>query len=74
MSLSDRWFRALGKSLVIFAYFVFATVWFPSWILGVTAVAAAPAVIHDLVGATAWLVPFVSGLWILRRLQAAGRI
>jgi len=74
MSHEVSWIVALGKSSAIFVYFVLATVWFPSWVLGIRGIAGATVLIHDLAGIVAWLVPFVFGLWGLRRLQAAGWI
>jgi hypothetical protein len=69
-----KWGQGAAWALVIFAYFAVFTVWLPSRILHLSAVASAPAAIHDLAGAGAWLALFVIGMWALRRLQSRGRI
>jgi hypothetical protein len=62
------------KGLLIFAYFVGTTVWLPSWVLELRAVAAAAPLLRDLIGTGVWLVFLVGGMWWLRRLQASGWI
>lgn len=61
-------------AFVIFAYFLVATTWFPSWVASQKTVATAEGWISDLVGSGAWLVPFLIGLVALRWLQKAERI
>jgi hypothetical protein len=68
------WLIAVGKAILIFAYFVAATVWLPSWALRLDAVAGASSLVQDAVGTGVWLVTFAFGLWGLRRLQALGSI
>jgi hypothetical protein len=68
------WLVASGKAILIFAYFVLATVWLPSWVLRLDAVAGASGFVQDVVGTGVWLVAFVAGLWGLRRSQSLGWI
>ena len=68
------WPQAYGKAVLIFAYFVIATVWLPSRLLGVSFISTAPAVLRDLVGSGAWFGFLVAGMWTLRSLQAKGWI
>jgi len=66
--------QASAWAIAIFAYFTLFTVWLPSWALHLPGVAGAPAPVRDLVGLGVWLVCLVTGMWVLRRLQARGRI
>jgi hypothetical protein len=68
------WPRAAGKAVLIFAYFVIATVWLPSRLLGVSFISSAPAAVRDLVGSGVWFGFLVAGMWTLRNLQAKGWI
>ena len=72
MNGREGWLVASGKAILIFAYFVVATVWLPSWFLRQDPVAGASGFVQDLVGSGVWLVAFVVGLWGLRRSQSAG--
>lgn len=68
------WPTAIAKGVGIVAYFVVATVWFPSWLLRLSGVASAAAPVQNLIGSGSWLVLLVAGMWGLRRLQAMGVI
>ena len=68
------WAVAYGKAFVILVYFVVATMWLPSWVLGLGPVTRAVPVVHDLIGAAVWLVAMALGLWGLRRSQSEGWI
>lgn len=69
------------KSLLIFAYFVLATVFLPSLLVEASFLASPPApwedvfsgkawgLIRDILGATLWLGALLLGLWALRRAQ-----
>lgn len=74
MSTSQSWWMAYGKALLVVLYFVLATVWLPSWVLGIGFVERAAPVLHDLAGAGAWAIAMAVGLWALRRSQARGWI
>lgn len=67
-----RLLPAVGKGLLIFAYFVVATVWLPSWLFN--SVTGVPAALHDIIGTAVWLVFMLGGLWALRWSQAKGWI
>jgi hypothetical protein len=71
---TTAWPRAAGWALAIFAYFVLFTVWLPSWVLHLSAVAAAPDPVRQLIGSGVWLIFLGSGMWVLRRIQARGSI
>lgn len=68
------WPQAIGKAVLIFAYFVIATVWLPSRLLGVSFISSAPSAVRDLVGSGVWFGFLVAGMWTLRNLQAKGWI
>jgi hypothetical protein len=68
------WQAAWGWGFVVFAYFLLATAWFPSWVLSQQSVASAERWVADLVGTAAWIVPFLIGLVALRWLQKTERI
>ena len=68
------WRAAYGWAFVIFAFFMLATTWFPSWLITQKFVSSAPRWVSDIVGAGAWFVPLILGMAALRFLQKAGRI
>jgi len=74
MKASLSWRAAYGWGFVIFAFFVLATTWFPSWLLSQQSVANAPGWVSELIGSGAWFVPLVIGLVALRWLQKTERI
>jgi hypothetical protein len=61
-------------AVAIFTYFVLATVWFPSWVLCLPAVARAPRFVADLAGTAVWAVFLAVGTWGLRISQNRGWI
>ena len=67
---SISWLGATVRGLVIFFYFVLATVWLPDFVLSLSAVADASRFIRDLVGLTIWGAGLVAGLWMLRFFQS----
>ena len=73
MTTGDRsamsWLSATLRGLIIFFYFVLATVWLPDFVLTLSAVADASRFVRDLVGLTVWGIGLVAGLWALRVLQ-----
>ncbi len=68
------WWTAYARGLVIFLFFVLATVWLPSWVVGQGPVAGASRWIADVVGTVVWLVPLAIGIVALRWLQKMERI
>jgi hypothetical protein len=60
--------------LAIVAYFVLATVWLPSWVLRLPAVAQASRFVADLVGTAVWTAFLGLGMWGLRVSQRRGWI
>lgn len=65
------WTRAYVAGLAIALYFVVATVWLPSFVLRLSFVASAPALVRDLVGSGVWFVFLAAGLLGLRLAQRA---
>jgi hypothetical protein len=55
--------------LGIAGYFTLGTVWFPSWVLRLPAMASAPRLIADLVGTAVWAAFLAFGMWGLRTAQ-----
>ena len=68
------WAAAGLAGLAIVAYFVFATVWLPSWVLRMPAVAQASRTVSDLVATLVWALFLVLGMWALRVAQRKGWI
>ena len=64
------WISATLRGLIIFFYFVIATVWLPDLVLSLGAVADASRFVRDLVGLGVWSVGLVAGLWMLRFFQS----
>lgn len=64
------WLSATLRGLIIFFYFVLATVWLPDFVLTLGAVAEASRFVRDLVGLTVWGVGLVAGLWMLHFFQS----
>jgi len=71
---NDTWTRAYILGVVIALYFIVATIWLPSFVLKLSVVASAPAIIRDLIGAGVWSVFVAAGLIGLRMAQRAGLI
>ena len=63
------WLSATVRGLIIFFYFVFATVWLPDLVLTLGVVADSSRFVRDLVGLTVWGIGLGAGLWMLRSFQ-----
>ncbi|HEX6219793.1 MAG TPA: hypothetical protein VF115_01735 [Acidimicrobiia bacterium] len=75
MASRDRsWIEAGLAGLAIVAYFALTTVWVPSWVLRMSAVAQASQAVSDLVGTLVWAVFLLLGMWGLRLAQRRGWI
>jgi len=61
--------RSWSKAIIIFLFFVVATVVVPSLVLQWGPVSRAPRLVQDLVGSGLWLGALGVGLWALRRGQ-----
>ena len=70
----QTWARAYVIGVVITLYFIVATIWLPSFVLKLSFVASAPAIIRDIVGSGAWFAFLAAGLFALRRAQHSGLI
>jgi len=69
-----RWASAALRALLIIAYFAVLTVWLPSSILKLQAVAGSPQLVTDLIALTVWGVFVGLGLWGLHETQRRGWI
>jgi hypothetical protein len=65
---------AAAVGLGIAGYFSLGTVWFPSWVLRLPAIASASRLVADLVGLAVWATFLALGMWSLRTAQRKGRI
>ena len=72
--VSMSWLNAYIRGLVIFAYFLIATVMIPNSVLRLNAVGSASAVVQDLIVLALWGAGLVAGLYLLRQLQRRGII
>ncbi len=68
------WWSVGLRALIIFSYFVIATVWWPSWLARLDAVASAASWVRDTTVASAWTVALVAGIIGLRSAQQRGWI
>jgi hypothetical protein len=68
------WGTASLKAIAIVAYFVVFTVWLPSWLLGLDAVAQASAPVRDAIAVVTWTVTLGAGIFGLRNGQRKGLI
>jgi len=73
-SREKGWVAAGLAGLAVVAYFALATVWLPSWVLRLPAVAQASRSVSDLVGTMVWVVFLLFGMWGLRLAQRRGWI
>lgn len=64
------WTRAFGRSLVIVAYFLVATVLLPDRITRLTV----GATLRDILVLLAWAIALALGMWMLRSAQRRGVI
>jgi len=71
---SMTWSGAWLRGLVIFAYFVLATVWVPHLVLGLGFVADLTEFWRDLIGLLVWGTALTAGMWSLRIAQRRGLI
>ena len=60
---------ATVRGLIIFFYFVLATVWLPDFVLTLGVIADSSRFVRDLVGLTVWGIGLGAGLWMLRSFQ-----
>jgi hypothetical protein len=70
MSWSNAWVRGL----LVFLYFVVATVVVPNFVARLGFVQDASRMLSDLIVTAVWGGGLLAGLWLLRRLQAGGVI
>jgi hypothetical protein len=68
------WATASIKGVLVFLYFVVATVYVPDLVLGLGFVADSSAFVRDLVALGVWGIFFATGLWMLRVAQRRGLI
>lgn len=74
MLRQTSWTVAGVKGLAILAYFALATVWLPSWLLRLPAVARASRFVADLLGTAVWAAFVGLGMWAMRVAQRKGWI
>lgn len=63
------WSTAFVRAVVIVAYFVLCTAWFPDRLLRTGMLTGAPPIVWGLVASSVWAVALGLGMWALRRLQ-----
>jgi hypothetical protein len=68
------WSGAYLGALAIVGYFIVATVWLPSWVLGLRLLTDLPDLVRDLIGAGVWAVFVGAGVVGLRLGQRIGLI
>jgi len=68
------WMNASLRGLVIFVYFVVATVWLPNFVVRLAPVASASSFVSDSLVLVVWGVGLGAGLWLLRFAQRRGLI
>ncbi len=68
------WMNATVRALVIFFYFLVATVWLPDFILGLGPVADASSAVRDAVVLIVWGTGLGAGFWLLREGQRRGMV
>ncbi len=68
------WMNAYVRGLLIFVYFVIATVIIPNFVVRLDSVARSSSIVQDLAVLTTWGAGFVAGLYLLRRFQRKGVI
>jgi hypothetical protein len=72
--VSMNWMNAYVRGLLIFGYFLVATVIIPNLVVRLEAVGNASTIVQDVVVLTLWGGGLVVGLYLLRRFQARGII
>jgi len=68
------WVNAYVRGLLIFVYFVVATVIVPDIVVRLDVITGASSVVQDLVVPGVWAAGLVGGLYLLRRFQRTGLI
>ena len=68
------WMNAYLRGLLIFAYFLVATVIVPNFVVRLDQIGRASAFVRDIVVLGVWGVGLVAGLYLLRRFQRSGLI
>jgi len=68
------WRNAYVRGLLVFVYFVIATVIVPDFVVRLDSVAGASTIVSDVVVLAVWGVGLVAGLYLLRRFQRTGLI
>ena len=68
------WTNAYARGLLIFVYFVVATVIIPNLVIRLDSVARASSVVKDLAVLATWGTGLVAGLYLLWRFQRKGLI
>jgi len=68
------WLSGSTRGVLIFAYFVVFTVWFPSWLIQLDQVASMSSPIRDFITVLAWGAFMTFGIVALRLAQKRGWI
>ncbi|MBI5156574.1 MAG: hypothetical protein HZA58_01025 [Acidimicrobiia bacterium] len=68
------WIGAIGRGLLIVAFFFLTVVWIPDFVMGLDAIASAPSLARDLAVSAVWIGGFGGGLFVLRMAQRRGLI
>ena len=68
------WINATVRGVIVFLYFLVATVWIPNTILQLSFVADAAPFVRDSIVLAFWSIGLFGGLFLLRRAQKRGLI
>ena len=68
------WLSGSARGILIFAYFVVFTAWFPSWLIQLGQVASVSSPIKDFIAVAAWGGFMTFGIVALRLAQKRGWI
>lgn len=68
------WINAYARGLLIFLYFLVATVLIPNFVLRLDAVGSASTLVQDVLVLAIWGGGLVAGLYLLWRFQRQGLI
>lgn len=63
------WINATVRGVIVFLYFLVATVWIPNTILQLSFVADAASFVRDAIVLAVWSVGLFGGLFLLRQAQ-----
>lgn len=69
-----NWMNAYVRGLIIFLYFLVATVVVPDFVLKLDSVGSLSALLQDVIVLAIWGVGLIAGMYLLRRFQARGHI